>query len=87
MKEDVVRDAGTVSFVVQYILVGKRKTICLIPLGENRVFRGVAKCNPCDEYDEDVGRSLSFYRAFKKFSKAAIRHIREGKTQSGLKRK
>lgn len=51
-------------------------TICIVRYGDF-AFKGVAKCNPADVWDEDTGRAWAYMRAMKKFVFALEKELKE----------
>ena len=50
--------------------------VCVIKEDWNNVFRGVAKCSPEDQFDEEKGKRIAYLRACKKRKRAFIKDCR-----------
>ncbi len=72
---------------VSYIVKPEaRLVVCEIRENDGTRFRGTAKCNPTDEFKEEVGKIIAFSRAcakrkreYVKYCKACLREIERQK--------
>ena len=52
----------------------ENQTIVCTTLYKGQMVRGVAKCNPDDEFDAELGKKLAYLRCKKKFARKKLKH-------------